>query len=264
MLGLARSSYYYVPEPISDHDIQTMHLLDKIHTKWPCYGVVKMWKFLKRAKWSPGRDKIRKLLRQMGLWAIHPGPNTSKPHPDHKKYPYLLKGLDITRVNQVWCADITYIKLRKGFVYLVAIMDWHSRYILSWRLSNTLHADFCVEALKEALQQGKPDIFNTDQGSQFTSLAFTQMLLDAGVKISMDGRGRAFDNIFIERLWRTVKYEDIYIYDYMTMHDVQKGLTRFFNDYCTQRLHEALDYRTPWEVHSGIQLCPEELLSCLT
>ncbi len=263
MLSVARSSFYYVPVPISKHDIETMHLIDRIHTKWPCYGVVKMWKFIKRAGRKAGRDKIRKLLRQMGLKAIYPSPNTSKATPEHKKYPYLLKGLEITRVNQVWCTDITYIKLSKGFVYLVAIMDWHSRYVLSWKLSNTLHADFCVEALQEALQQGTPEVFNTDQGSQFTSKAFTDVLLERGIKISMDGRGRAFDNIFIERLWRTVKYDDVYIYDYQTISDAEFGLRRFFNDYCTQRLHQALDYKTPWEVHSGIEMSPENLLSCL-
>jgi len=191
-------------------------------------------------------------MRTMNLLAIYPKPNLSKKHPEHKIYPYLLKGLKIIRPNQVWCADITYIQLVKGFCYLVAIMDWFSRYVLSWQVSNTLDADFCVECLDEALSIGKPDIFNSDQGVQFTSNDFTQRLLDNHIRISMDGRGRVFDNIFIERLWRTVKYDNIYVRDYQTVGDTRSGLREYFGLYNTERIHQSLDYQTPWEVHSGL------------
>jgi putative transposase len=192
----------------------------------------------------------------MNLLAIYPKPRLSQKHPEHRIYPYLLRGVEIVRVNQVWATDITYIQLARGFCYLVAVMDWFSRYVLAWRLSNTLDAAFCVECLKEALSYGKPEFFNSDQGVQFTSLEFTQVLIAAQIRISMDGRGRVFDNIFTERLWRTVKYSDVYVQEYVTMMDAHAGLGKYFNKYNTERLHQSLDYQTPWEVYSGIKFCP--------
>lgn len=212
-----------------------------------------MTKYLQRMGHKVGDKLIRRLMRSMNLLAIYPKPRLSRKHPEHRIYPYLLKGLEIVRANQVWCADVTYIQLVKGFCYLVAIMDWYSRYVLSWRVSNTLEADFCVECVEDALSQGQPGIFNTDQGVQFTSQEFTQKLLDKQVRISMDGRGRVFDNIFIERLWRTVKYDNIYVQEYQTVSDVRTGLREYFDLYNTERIHQALNYRTPWEVYSGIQ-----------
>lgn len=215
-----------------------------------------MMNYLRRLGHQVGEKLVRRLMRTMDLIAIYPKPNLSRKHPEHKIYPYLLKGLDIVRSNQVWCTDITYIQLPKGFCYLVAIMDWFSRYVLSWRVSNTLDTDFCVECLQEAFDYGRPDIFNSDQGSQFTSKVFTEKLLDKNVRISMDGRGRVFDNIFIERLWRTVKYNNIYIQDYQTITDVREGLKIYFNSYDMERLHQSLGYQTPWEVYSGLTFDP--------
>ena len=212
-----------------------------------------MTAYLKRLGYRVGKKRVRRLMRQMGLQAIYPKPKTSRKHPEHKIYPYLLKGLEITRPNQVWAADITYIRLRQGFAYLVAIMDWFSRYVLAWRLSNTLEADFCVDCLGQALEYSTPEIFNTDQGSQFTSGAFTGALLDQGIAISMDGCGRVFDNIFVERLWRSVKYENVYIYEYRTIPEARRGLKQYFDLYNLERLHESLNYQTPWEVYSGIE-----------
>jgi len=205
-----------------------------------------MVKYLRRKSYKVGEKLIRRLMRTMNLVAIYPKPKLSKRHPEHRIYPYLLKGLEILRPNQVWCADITYVQLVKGFCYLVAIMDWYSRYVLSWRVSNTLDADFCVECAEEALSVCKPAIFNTDQGVQFTSKDFTKQLLDNQVRISMDGRGRVFDNIFIERLWRTVKYNNIYVQEYDTVKDVRIGLGEYFEFYNTERIHQSLDYRTPY------------------
>ena len=221
----------------------------------PC-GVIKMVKYLRRLGHAVGEKLVRRLMRSMNLLAIYPKPRLSQRHPEHKIYPYLLRGLEIIRVNQVWAVDITYIQLSKGFCYLVAVMDWFSRYVLAWRLSNTLDVSFCVECLKDALKYGTPEIFNSDQGVQFTSMAFIQVLLEKKIRISMDGRGRVFDNIFIERLWRTVKYSDIYVHEYLTMLDAHDGLGTYFNRYNTQRLHQSLDYQTPWEVYSGIKFCP--------
>ena len=220
--------------------------------------MIKMMEYLRRIGYQVGEKLVRRLMRSMNLLAIYPRPDLSKPHPEHKIYPYLLKGLAIIRANQVWAADITYIQLARGFCYLVAIMDWFSRYVLSWRVSNTLDADFCVECLQEAFDYGKPEIFNTDQGSQFTSNDFTQKLLDKHVRISMDGRGRVFDNIFIERLWRTVKYQNIYVQDYETVQDVREGLKIYFDFYNMERLHQSLKYQTPWEVYSGIPFSPQQ------
>ena len=228
----------------------------------PC-GVIKMMKYLRRLGHAVGEKLVRRLMRSMNLMAIYPKPRLSQKHPEHRIYPYLLRGAAIVRANQVWATDITYIQLARGFCYLVAIMDWYSRYVLAWRLSNTLDASFCVECLKEALGRGKPYIFNNDQGCQFTSLEFTQVLLDNKILISMDGRGRYLDNIFTERLWRTVKYSNIYIQEYLTMMDAHAGLGKYFNLYNNKRLHQSLDYQTPWEVYSGIKFCPPAQKSSL-
>ena len=255
LMELNRSSWYYRPKPQNDEKVcfetQLMDLIDERFTQMPFYGVPRMTAHLKRLGYKVGPDRVRKLMRQMGLQAIYPGPKTSRKHPEHKVYPYLLKGLDINRPNQVWAADITYIRLLRGFAYLVAVMDWFSRYVLAWRLSNTLEADFCVECLEQALEFGIPEIFNTDQGSQFTGNDFTGVLLDQEIDISMDGRGRVFDNIFVERLWRSVKYENVYIQGYQEIPEARLGLKEYFDLYNIERLHESLGYQTPWEIYSG-------------
>jgi len=249
-LGINRSGLYYSPVPISEETVVMMNLLDKQHTKTPFYGVPKMTKYLQGEGYEVGRERVRSLLRKMGIFAIYPKPNLSKRCFDHKIYPYLLKGVLIGRPNQVWSTDITYIRLLRGFVYLVAVIDWFSRYVLSWRLSNSLEACFCVEALREALENyGIPDIFNTDQGAQFTGDDFISCLLEHEIRISMDSKGRAFDNIFIERLWRSVKYEDIYIKGYETMTETACGLRQYFEFYNNVRFHQSLDYKTPKEVY---------------
>ena len=254
LLDLNRSSFYYAPVPVSAEDQAIMNRIDEIYTKWPFYGARRMSKELKAQGIEVGRKHTGWLMRFMGLEAIFPKRNTSKPHPGHPVYPYLLRGISVTRTNLVWSMDIPYIRLKQGFVYLAAVMDWKSRYVLSWKISNTLTTDFCVEALKEALQYGTPEIFNTDQGSQFTSDEFTRVLLNRGIKISMDGRGRALDNIFVERLWRSVKYENIYLKGYETIPDAQSGLKEYFEFYNLQRHHQALDYKTPWLVYSGLEV----------
>jgi len=236
-----------------------MEAIDRQFMKDPC-GVIKMTEYLRRMGHEAGDKLIRRLMRTMNLLAIYPKPKLSKRHPEHRIYPYLLKGLRILRPNQVWCADITYVHLVRGYCYLVAVMDWFSRYVLSWRVSNTLEADFCVECVEEALSIGKPGIFNTDQGSQFTSRDFTMQLMNNDVRISMDGRGRVFDNIFIERLWRTVKYNNIYVQEYHTVSDARAGLREYFDLYNTERIHQSLEYRTPWEVYAGLD-APEPQLS---
>jgi putative transposase len=254
VLELGRSSFYYESVPVSVEDKVIMDLIDEIYTAWPFYGARKISLELKDLGVPVGRCRAGSLMRLMGLEAVFPKRNTSKPHPDHPVYPYLLRGVEITRSNQVWSMDITYVKLRKGFVYLAAVIDWKSRYVLSYRLSNTLTPDFCVEALKEALEYGTPEIFNTDQGSQFTSREFVQTLKDNGIQISMDGRGRAADNIFVERLWRSVKYENVYLKGYETIPDAQAGLKEYFNFYNTDRKHQSLGYKTPWVVYSGLEV----------
>ncbi len=258
-LGLNRSNLYYISrERNVEFEDQLRKEIDLRFMKEAC-GVIKMMQNLRRLGYSVGEKLVRRLMRTMDLIAIYPKPNLSKKHPEHKIYPYLLKGLKIVRSNQVFCTDITYIQLVKGFCYLVAVMDWFSRYVLSWRVSNTLEADFCVECLDDALKYGKPEIFNNDQGSQFTSKEFTQKLIDNNIRISMDGRGRVFDNIFIERLWRSVKYENIYVQEYQTIADVKEGLKDYFNFYNTDRLHQSLGYQTPWEVYSGIPFSPQKI-----
>ncbi len=233
-----------------------MNILDEEYTRRPFYGVRRMSDMLKKKGYSIGKCRVRSLLREMGLMAIYPKKRTSISNKEHKKYPYLLNDLAITGRDQVWAADITYVRLSRGYAYLVVIMDLYSRYVLSWRLSNTLDADFCVEALEEALKYGKPGIFNSDQGSQFTSQAFTGCLIRNEVSISMDSCGRAYDNIFVERLWRTVKYEDIYIRGYETILQAKDGLGKYFNFYNTERPHQSLGYKTPWEIYSGIGNTP--------
>lgn len=226
-----------------------MRLLDEQYLLTPFYGSRRMAVWLQKQGHAVNRKRVQRLLRLMGLEAMYPKPRTTRRCPNHKVYPYLLRGLPITRPDQVWSADITYVPLQGGFLYLVAILDWYSRYVVSWRLSNSLDSDFCVEALEEALAWGRPEIFNTDQGVQFTSQAFIEPLQKAAVVISMDGRGRALDNVFVERLWRTVKYENIYIQDYADGKECHAGLKAFFRYYCRERDHQSLDYHTPWEVY---------------
>lgn len=257
ILGINRSGLYYEARPLTKETLKIMRLLDEEHTRHPFYGVPKMTEFLRRKGYRVGRDRVRTLLRSMGLEAVYPKPKTSIKAKDHKIYPYLLKDVEVIRPNQVWSADITYIRLEEGFVYLVAIVDWYSRYLISWRVSNTMDTNFCVEALEEALKYVRPEIFNTDQGSQFTSMAFTGILEKNGISISMDAKGRVFDNIFIERLWRTVKYENIYIKDYKTIPDLKTGLIEYFDFYNGERYHQNLDYKTPWEVYIGKQVSTE-------
>jgi len=229
-----------------------MKLIDRQYLVTPFYGARKIVAWLKSQGYKVNRKRVRRLMRIMGLKAIYRRPRTSKPTPGNKIYPYLLNGIEITRPNQVWASDITYIPMARGFLYLVAIIDWYSRYVLSWRLSNTLDVDFCVEALEEALRKGKPDIFNTDQGSQFTSEAFTGLLEQNGVKISMDGKGRYSDNLFIERLWRTVKYEEVYLKAYQDGRDARAGIGEYFRFYNATRPHQSLGYLTPAEVFYSI------------
>ena len=228
-----------------------MNLLDEQYTKTPFYGVEKMTIFLKETGHHVNVKRVRRLLRKMGLMAIYPKQNLSKANKAHTIYPYLLRNMAIIRCNQVWSTDITYIRLRQGFVYLMAIIDWYSRYVINWKISTTLEVDFCIEGLKESLESSRCEIFNTDQGSQFTSDRFTAPLLAAGINISMDGRGRALDNIFVERLWRTVKYEDIYLKEYTSVQDVKLGLENYFRFYNEKRYHQSLDYKTPAEIYLG-------------
>lgn len=249
LLGLARSMLYYEPKGPDPEDLALMRLLDEQYLKTPFYGSRRMRQHLQGLGHRVNRKRVQRLMRQMGLEAIYPKPRTSLGAPEHKIYPYLLRDLAVVRANQVWCADITYIPMPRGFLYLVAVLDWYSRYVVSWRLSNTMETGFCVEALEAALRHAVPEIFNTDQGAQFTAVAFVDTLQEAGVRVSMDGRGRALDNAFIERLWRSVKYEDLYLRDYTTVPEVEQGLQRYFEFYNTERCHQALDYRTPAELH---------------
>lgn len=252
MLGLPRSSFYYEPVPWSPEDLELMNLIDEQFTKTPFYGRRRMTAYLQKdcGKETVDCKRVRALMRFMGLEAIYCKPRLSKPEPGHRIYPYLLRGVTVERPDQVWSTDITYIRMQKGFLYLVAILDWYSRSVLAWELSNTLEATFCIQALKRALEAyGPPQIFNTDQGAQFTSESFTGLLLSQGVKISMDGRGRALDNVFVERLWRSVKYEEVFLRDYTTGLDAYKGLNCYFDYYNHQRRHQALEYRTPWSVY---------------
>jgi len=254
LLGVNWSTVHYKPVGIRPRDREMMNLLDKEYTKYPFYGVRKMKKFLRTKGYKVGNDHVRTLLRKIGLFAVFAKPNLSKPHSEHRIYPYLLKDVTIERPNQVWSADITYVRLSQGFAYLVAVIDWFSRYVLSWRLSNTLESSFCVEAVEEAIRNyGCPEIFNTDQGSQFTSEEFIGSLTATGrnILISMDGKGRAHDNIFVERLWRSVKYECVYLNGYQSIPEARDGLENYFEFYNKERFHQALDYKTPCEVYDG-------------
>jgi putative transposase len=250
ILELSRSSLYYQAVPVSDRDLEMMKLIDEIHLKQPFWGSRSIRDELRARGYEVGRGHVSTLMKKMGIAALYQKPRLSKPHPSHKIYPYLLRGLEITRANQVWAADITYLPMAKGFCYLVAIMDWRSRKVLAWRLSNTLDASFCTEALEEAIRRfGAPEIFNTDQGSQFTSEAFTGILDTHGINISMDGRGRWMDNVFIERLWRSVKYEDVYLKAYSSIAEARQGLREYFEFYNRRRRHQSLDRRTPHDVY---------------
>jgi putative transposase len=228
-----------------------MRLIDEEYTRHPFFGSRRMKEWLNDHGYQVGRNRVKRLMHVMGLEAVYPKPKLSRPGEGHKIYPYLLKGVDVTRANQVWSSDITYIRMASGFAYLVAIMDWYSRYVLSWSLSVTMEMDFCVEALNRALLRGRPEIFNSDQGSQFTSEKFAGELKSRGVAISMDGRGRCFDNIFIERLWRSLKYEEVYLHDYELVPEARKGIGNWFQFYNHQRPHQSLGYRTPAELHRG-------------
>lgn len=251
VIGLNRSTLYYQPAQESPLNLQLMRVIDVQYTKTPFYGYPKMTAHLRRLGYTVNPKRVRRLMRLMGLQAIYAKPRTTVAAKAHPVYPYLLRGLAITQPNQVWCADITYVPLSQGFMYLVAIMDWFSRYVVAWQLSNTLDGAFCLEALQMALELDQPDIFNTDQGAQFTAQAFTQRLETACVRVSMDGRGRCMDNIFVERLWRTLKYEDIYLHEYATVPSLQTGLQRYFTFYNDERPHQSLGYRVPAEVHYG-------------
>jgi putative transposase len=254
ILSISRSSFYYAPKGESPENLALMRRIDELFLKYPFYGSRQMTRQLHREGIAAGRHRVRRLMRLMGLEAIYQAPKTSRPHPEHRVYPYRLKGLTIERPDHVWCADITYIPVQRGFLYLVAIMDWASRHVLAWRLSNTLDARFCVEALTEAMEaHGSPGIFNTDQGSQFTSFDFTGVLKDAEVTISMDGRGRCMDNIFIERLWRSLKYEAVYLHELTDGFQAERVIGEWMEFYNSERPHSALAGRTPAEAYAAGQ-----------
>ena len=256
LLNVPRSTLYYKPKPVSDDDLALMRRMDEIYTKWPFYGARKMAAELGGEGHLVNRKRVRRLMLLMGIEAIYQKPNTSRNHPGHKIYPYLLKNLLIDRVNQAWCADITYIPMAKGFVYLVAVMDWFSRRVLAWRLSLTMETDFCVEALQEAMSRnGRPEIFNTDQGVQFTAAAFIETLAAQGVRISMDGKGRFLDNIFIERLWRSLKYEEVFLKAYASVAEARRGIGAWMAFYNDERKHQSLGYRTPGEIFAAAPAC---------
>ena len=252
LLAVPRSSAYARPQDVSAADIGLMRQLDELYLQWPFYGSRRLCDELRQQGHRVNRKRVQRLMRKMGLTAVYPKPRTSQPGKGHKIYPYLLRGLSIERPNQVWASDICYIPMAKGFMYLTVIMDWHSRRVLAWRMSNTLETDACVEALEEALlRYGAPEIFNTDQGAQYTSEAFTAVLKAHGVKISMDGKGRWVDNVFVERLWRSVKYEDVYLRAYDTPAALRTGLMDYFQFYNTERRHQALNRQTPDAVYWG-------------
>jgi putative transposase len=253
LLDLPRSSYYHKPEPETDENLRLMRVIDETYLAYPVFGSRQMTRWLRRQGHLVNRKRVRRLMQQMGLEAIYRKPNLSRKHPTNPVFKYLLRELDIDRPNQVWAMDITYIPIQGGFIYLCAVIDWYSRAVLAWELSNTMDASFCVEAVKQAIaEHGVPEIFNTDQGSQFTSSEFTQPLLDRGVKISMDGRGRALDNVFVERLWRTVKYDEVYLKSYRSQVEAYTNLKTFFRFYNDRRPHSAFgdtDPKTPMEVY---------------
>jgi putative transposase len=249
--GVARATYYYEPVPEREENLMLMRLIDERFLKRPFYGVPRMTDWLRTLGHGVNHKRVARLMRLMNLQAVVPGPHTSQPHPTHAVYPYLLRDLVVDRPNYVWCADITYVPMRHGFLYLVAVLDWYSRYVLAWALSNTLEARFCLEVVDQALASGQPQIFNTDQGAQFTGAAFTGRLAEAKIRISMDGRGRALDNVFVERLWRSVTYEEVYLRDYADGAEAWQGLNRYVAFYNTARRHQSLGRQTPAEVHFG-------------
>jgi putative transposase len=249
LLGLARSSYYYEPVPESEENLLLMRLLDEQYTRTPFYGLRKLVVFLQELGYMVDRKRVRRLMRLMGLETIYPKPRLSLPGEPPVRYSYLLRGMSIDHIDQVWSCDITYIRLARGSVFLMAIIDWFSRFVLAWELSTTLDTSFCLEALDRALQAARPEIFNTDQGAQFTSKEFTDRLLRSAIRISWDGRGRALDNIFVERLWRSVKYEEVYLKDYQTVSEARNELAAYFQFYNYERYHQSLDYKTPFEVY---------------
>jgi len=249
LLDLNRATLYYEPVPETEENLALMRLLDEQYLQTPFYGSRRMAVWLQRQGHAVNRKRVQRLMRLMGLEVIYPRPKTTIAGTGHRVYPYLLRGVEVRRPDQVWSTDITYVPMRHGFLYLAAILDWYSRLVLAWRLSNSLDVRFCLAALDEALAQGRPEIFNSDQGVQFTSQEFTGRLEAVGVAISMDGRGRALDNVFVERLWRTVKYEEIYLQPYADGLDAENRLRQYFTFYCRERPHQALDYRTPWEVY---------------
>lgn len=249
LLGLSRSTYYLAPAVESAENLRLMRRIDEQYLKTPFYGSRRMTAALQRDGESVNRKRVQRLMRLMGLEGLFPGRRTSVAEPGAKAYPYLLRDRKLTRIDEVWSSDITYVPMKHGFMYLTAVIDWFSRYVLSWRLSNTLDVGFCLEALNEALSRGKPEIFNTDQGSQFTSREYTGRLEESGIAVSRDGRGRALDNIFVERLWRSLKYKDIYLKDYAQTKELEEGLTAYFRFYDEDRPHQSLDYQTPGEVY---------------
>jgi len=249
LLGLARSTYYYQPLPPSELNLVLMRLIDEQYTKTPFYGVPRMTAWLRKQGYRINHKRVERLMRLMGLEAVYPKRRLSIPSKEHRIYPYLLRGVNVRQPDEVWCADITYIRMLRGFLYLVAIMDWYSRYVLAWELSITMEKEFCISALDRALKISIPRIFNTDQGNQFTSNEFTSCLEGNGIAISMDGRGRVFDNIFIERLWRTVKYEEVYLHDYHNVAEARRRLSTYFEFYNTERIHSSLGDLTPLEVY---------------
>jgi len=251
LLGLARASLYLAPIGESAENLELMRLIDEQYLKTPFFGSRRMVLWLAKQGRAVNRKRVRRLMKLMGIEAIYPQPKTSRRDHEHRVYPYLLSGLRVERPNQVWASDITYIPMEHGFLYLVAVLDWYSRYVVSWRLSNTLDGTFCLDVLEEALLIGTPEIFNTDQGSQFTATSFTGRLGRAGIRVSMDGKGRALDNVFVERLWWSVKYEEIYLKSYGSVSEVEEGLSRYFTFYTRERPHSSLENRTPAEVYFG-------------
>jgi len=253
MLGICRAGLFYKSADESKLNQEVRNKIDETYTKWPFYGSRRMAVVVSEELGVPvNRKRMQRHMRELGLAGISPGPSTSKPAPGHKIYPYLLRNKQITRPNQVWSTDITYVRLERGFAYLVAVIDWFSRYVLSWKLSNTMDMTFCIEALEEALESGQPEIFNTDQGAQFTSPNFINILLNKDIQVSMDGRGRALDNIFVERLWRSVKYENVYLMGYQDLFEAGDGLGQYFDFYNVERPHQSLKYQRPYEVHYGV------------
>lgn len=251
LLGVSRAGLYYQPAGESEENLRLMRLLDEQYTRTPFYGSRRMTVWLEEQGYGVNRKRVSRLMTLMGIEAVYPKPKLSEPGAGHKVYPYLLEGMEVKRVNQVWSTDITYIRMAQGFVFLVAVMDWFSRYVLSWSLSLTLELDFCLEALRRALRTGRPEIFNSDQGSQFTSEKFTSELEGRQIAISMDGRGRYLDNIFIERLWRSLKYEEVYLKDYRLVPEAREGIDRYFRFYNHGRPHQSLGYRTPAAIYRG-------------